>query len=269
MSKTAGAVAENGLPVGTFAVKLENNYEEVERLLVSKGLRLQDEEESNLYDYIIVNNTFEQDECINPKHYSYAGINEDFKEGVYTLPAIEVIASSFPSTHKRIVLVGKAGSGKDYFRDYLSQVETLDVSYTTRPARDGEKDGYTYNYITEEEFLEKKANGFFLEAVNFNGWWYGTSNSNWNSKRVFIMTPSGTTHIPEKDIKDCILVYFDIPLDTRRERLSKRSDADSVDRRITADEKDFAGFDRFNIRVTNPLFNAGQLHSVILNYASI
>lgn len=169
----------------------------------------------------------------------------------------------------RVILVGKAGSGKDFFRDYLSEKEGLDVSYTTRPAREGEKEGYTYNYITEEEFLAKKEKGEFLEAVNFNGWWYGTSNDNWNTKKIFIMTPSGTLHIPENDLKDCILVYFDIPLDVRRKRLSKRSDADSVERRIAADERDFKNFDKFNIRVTNPFFNKVRLYELILDYILI
>lgn len=169
----------------------------------------------------------------------------------------------------RIILVGKAASGKDYFRDFLKSRQTLDVSYTTRPPREGEIDGYTYNYITKEEFLKLEKSDFFLESVAFNGWHYGTSKENWYSKTLFIQTPSGTKCIPDEDIDDCILVYFDIPIEIRRERLSKRSDADSVDRRIEADEKDFKDFKNFNIRVTDPLFDAEELYRTILSYERI
>jgi guanylate kinase len=171
--------------------------------------------------------------------------------------------------NKRIILIGKAGSGKDYFRDYLKDSARLDVSYTTRPPRKGEVDGYTYNYITEEEFLAKKEKGFFLEAVNFNGWWYGTSNENWKNKNLFIMTPSGTLHVPKEDRESCTFVYFDIPLNIRRERLSKRSDSDSVDRRIKADEIDFKDLKDFNVRVTKPEFNCASLFETLINYVHI
>ncbi|MFT6125740.1 MAG: guanylate kinase [Flavobacteriaceae bacterium] len=170
---------------------------------------------------------------------------------------------------KRIILSSKAAGGKDYFRDYLNQHEPLDISYTTRPKRIGEKEGYTYNYISQEKFLNMHENNYFLEAVNFNNWWYGTSMDNWMTKNIFIMTPSGVKCIPEEDRKDCIIVYFDIPVEIRKERLSERSDADSVDRRILADEKDFEGFSNFDIRVTNPTYNASALYYLILRYGEI
>jgi len=166
----------------------------------------------------------------------------------------------------RIILIGKAGSGKDYFRDWLSKVEPLDVSYTTRPPREGEVEDYTYHYVTKNIFMAMKENDAFLEAVDFNGWKYGTSRHNWETKTVFIMTPSGTKCIPEEDRKHCVFVYFDIPMDVRRERLSKRSDADSVERRINADERDFADFKDFDIRIKNPEFDVEKLYTTILTY---
>tara|TARA_R110000796_G_C14331781_1_gene409210 strand:- start:37 stop:555 length:519 start_codon:yes stop_codon:yes gene_type:complete len=166
----------------------------------------------------------------------------------------------------RIILVGKAGSGKDYFRDWLYHTETLDVSYTTRPSREGEIKGYTYNYINRVDFERLALNDFFLELVKFNGWYYGTSLDNWKEKTVFIMTPTGTNCIPDEDRSDCVFVYFDIPVEVRKKRLAQRSDADTVDRRIAADEKDFKGFNSFNIRVTNPMFDVESLYTTILAF---
>lgn len=167
----------------------------------------------------------------------------------------------------RVILIGKAGSGKDYFRNFLADKEKLDVSYTSRPPREGEVDGYTYNFVSEEYFLKKAARGFFYEHLNFAGKFYGTSQQNWDTKSVFIMTPSGVKFIKPEDLKTCIRVYFDIPQKFRVKRLQKRSDWDSVDRRIKADEEDFKDFKDFDIRVTDPRFSAEKLYSTILTYA--
>lgn len=169
----------------------------------------------------------------------------------------------------RIILVGKAGSGKDFFRDWLSQVEPLDVSYTTRPPREGEIPGYTYNYIEPDDFIRMEYGDAFLESVEFNQWKYGTSMHNWLTKTVFIMTPSGLKCIPDEDRRSCIIVYFDIPIEIRKDRLAKRSDADSVERRIKADEEDFSNYTNFDIRVTDPMFNTEALYTTILAYSKI
>tara|TARA_R100000656_G_scaffold106759_1_gene78973 strand:+ start:913 stop:1491 length:579 start_codon:yes stop_codon:yes gene_type:complete len=168
---------------------------------------------------------------------------------------------------KRIILVGKAGSGKDFFRDYMHKRGRLvDVSFTTRPPRTGEVDGYTYNYVSDNAFENMKLGEQLFECVSFNGWHYGTSMQSWENSELFIMTPSGVGQIPKEDLKDCIVVFFDIAQDVRRERLSKRSDADSVERRIAADDKDFKGFDLYNIKVTNPMYQPDYLQTLIASY---
>ena len=53
----------------------------------------------------------------------------------------------------KIVIVGKAASGKDYFRKILSDKGFISgVSHTTRPPRKGEVDGVDYHFITVEQF---------------------------------------------------------------------------------------------------------------------
>jgi guanylate kinase len=171
---------------------------------------------------------------------------------------------------KRIILVGKAGSGKDYFKDFLrDQGHTCDVSYTTRPKRDGEVEGKTYHYITEETFNSLNDSGMFYEAVVFNGWQYATSVSDWKERKVCIKTPSGVAQLTDNDIKESIIIYFDIPLDIRKQRLSKRSDADKVERRLESDEKDFRDFKEFHIRITDPYYSPVVLKTMIFDYQQI
>jgi len=158
--------------------------------------------------------------------------------------------------HKRIILVGKAGSGKDYMRKKLeSRGFKYAVSYTTRPPREGEIEGQDYFFLSNMKAAGMVASGEFFEYVNFNDWLYGTTNEQWNKDDVFIMTPSGISHIGPDDRKKCLIIFIDINVKTRRKRLNNRDmPGDSLERRIQADEEDFKDFTNYDIRITNPDF---------------
>lgn len=47
-------------------------------------------------------------------------------------------------------------------------------SYTSRPARAGERDGVDYNFVTADRFVELRAAGAFLEWAEVFGDFYGT-----------------------------------------------------------------------------------------------
>jgi len=68
------------------------------------------------------------------------------------------------------------------------------------------------------------------------------------------MTPSGISKLKPEDRKESFIVYVDIREDIRRERLLKRNDVDNVDRRLSADEKDFENFTDFDHRIADPNF---------------
>ncbi len=155
----------------------------------------------------------------------------------------------------RIVLVGKAASGKTFLKERLiKQGFKGEISCTTRPMRSNEASGFDYYFLSEKMFQDKKDNNEFYECQNFNGWWYGTTKESFNTKNVFIFTPSGTRDILPEDRKKCFIIFLDIPESVRRERLSLRSDADSVDRRIKADEEDFKDFTDYDMIITEPNF---------------
>lgn len=157
---------------------------------------------------------------------------------------------------KRIILVGHAASGKDFLAaKFVEEGFRKDVSMTTRPMRDGEIPSVTYDYVTDKTFDNHAANNGFYESVIFNGWKYGTTMQNWNNADVFIMTPSGVTHIKPEDRKDCIVVYIEIPEEIRIKRMNIRSDADTTERRVQADRKDFKGFIDYDYRINDPNFN--------------
>ena len=69
------------------------------------------------------------------------------------------------------------------------------------------------------------------------------------------MTPKGVEAINPIDRKNCSIIYLDIPLDIRKKRLLERGDLnDKIQRRIDADEIDFANFNDYDILVNNSNF---------------
>ena len=160
-------------------------------------------------------------------------------------------------TKSRIILVGKAASGKDHLRKILEgRGFKYGVSYTTRPPRSGEIDGKDYYFLEESEFQSLVEQGFFYEYISFNGWLYGTSKDQWNqTDDIFIMTPSGIGKIHAADRKHSFVIYIDIPQEIRRNRLMSRNDNnDSIERRLEADERDFLNFTDFDIKITDHNF---------------
>lgn len=84
--------------------------------------------------------------------------------------------------YKIVALFGPAGSGKDFIQKRIMNTDWGKnnlheiISCTTRPPREGEKDGVNYHFIpTAAEFLNENNLHKWLEFTNFRGWWYGTS----------------------------------------------------------------------------------------------
>lgn len=108
---------------------------------------------------------------------------------------------------KIIAIMGKAGSGKDTIATALATRFPNNFNHiincTTRPMREGEKEGVNYFYLTDEEFVQRTVNGDMLETTTFNGWCYGTAKSCLSNKSINIgvFNPTGVRSLlANKDI---------------------------------------------------------------------
>ena len=84
-----------------------------------------------------------------------------------------------PEKNKVLVVVGPSGVGKDtliqkVFDEYPN-IFKKGVTHTTRKMRKGEKEGYNYYYVTEEEFLKLKEQDKFFDINYYNKNYYGLS----------------------------------------------------------------------------------------------
>ena len=76
-----------------------------------------------------------------------------------------------------LVLSAPSGGGKTTIAKNLLQARddlAYSVSATTRPRREGERDGVDYHFLTREEFLRRVEAGEFLEWATYAGNLYGT-----------------------------------------------------------------------------------------------
>ena len=89
------------------------------------------------------------------------------------------VSVSTTEGNKVLVVVGPSGVGKDtlmlkVFEKYPGKFKK-GVTHTSRKMRPGEKEGFNYHYVTEEEFLKLKDNGGLVEHNFYNGNYYGLS----------------------------------------------------------------------------------------------
>jgi guanylate kinase len=85
-----------------------------------------------------------------------------------------------------LVLSAPSGGGKSSIaRNLLQGRDDLgySVSATTRPIREGEREGVDYYYLTREEFVRRRDAGEFLEWATYGGHLYGTLRS--EIERIF------------------------------------------------------------------------------------
>ena len=89
--------------------------------------------------------------------------------------------------YKVYALVGPSGCGKDTILKRLlkkynkTKMFNHIVSYTSRPRREGEKDGVTYHYVKPEFFIGNKS---MVEMAVFNDWYYGTTLSCYDKDKI-------------------------------------------------------------------------------------
>jgi len=79
-----------------------------------------------------------------------------------------------------LVLSAPSGGGKTTIAKNLLQARddlAYSVSATTRPRREGERDGVDYHFLARDEFLRRIEAGEFLEWATYAGNLYGTLRS--------------------------------------------------------------------------------------------
>ena len=124
-------------------------------------------------------------------------------------------------------------------------METV-TTYTTRPPRPGEKDGITYHFISKDDFLRRKQEGFFAETTSYHVatgeiWYYGSAVEDLKDNKVIIVNPEGLKQLKNIESLNPVSFYITVSEETIWDRLKHRGDnIDEAVRRLNADREDFS-----------------------------
>lgn len=155
-------------------------------------------------------------------------------------------------------VMGKSSSGKDTIYKCLRErhpEHRAVVPYTTRPIREGERDGEEYFFVTEEEMDRLKDSGKIIELRSYNTqcgvWNYFTVDDGQINTESYDYLMIGTLESYSALKKyfgagRIIPVYVEVEDGVRLERALKRERCQEnpkyseMCRRFLADEKDFS-----------------------------
>lgn len=164
---------------------------------------------------------------------------------------------------KLIVISAPSGAGKT---TVVRRLEALfpewkfSVSCTTRPKRSYEKEAEDYEFVSDEEFERRRANGELLEYEEVHGYFYGTPVS-----AVEVALRNGTSLILEVDVNGALAIKAKYPeesvtvfihppsMEALKQRLRKRG-ADSekrIEERLERVSMEMEKSHRFDIEVVN------------------
>lgn len=173
-----------------------------------------------------------------------------------------------------IVVSGPSGCGKGTVLGGIVEEMGLcySVSATTRPMREGEKDGVNYHYLTEEQFERLIAEDKVLEYTTYCGNYYGTLRDEVESRRsqgqdvLLEIEVVGAANV-KRLCPDAVLVFIAPPSVAELERrLRKRgTETDEViAKRVAEAEREIRCADQYDYIVVN-----GELEKAVDDVKSV
>lgn len=175
-----------------------------------------------------------------------------------------------------IVVSGPSGAGKSTVLGELLKLRDnlrFSVSATTRPPREGERDGVDYYFVTPEQFRRMVDEDSFLEYAEYVGNSYGTPRAAVEARRaegldVFLdIEVQGAAQVRQK-CPEALFVFLMPPslAELERRLVSRGKDAPEVIReRLAEAEREIACRDRYGHVVVNdtPERAAAELSALI------
>ncbi len=141
-----------------------------------------------------------------------------------------------------LILLGPSASGKTESAKIMLNRYPISrvVTYTTRPKRVNEIDGFDYNFVAEETFASLKNEEFFAETAIYNGFHYGTPLNQLRDNKLIILEPLGLESFMKLRVCTIVAIYLQTSESVRFERMRYRGDTrEEAERRIESDRARF------------------------------
>ncbi len=163
------------------------------------------------------------------------------------------------------IVTAPSGAGKtSLVRELVKDDDSLciSVSHTTRPRREGERDGVDYFFVDREEFERKLAENTFLEHAEVYGHYYGTSREWVQQQReqgldvILEIDWQGAEQVRKLDPTACSIFILPPSVETLRQRLETRAldDEKTIERRMRQARQELAQSRKSDYLVINEEF---------------
>ena len=150
-----------------------------------------------------------------------------------------------------LILMGRSGSGKSTLEKLLVSARPLRyhkvVSVTTRPMREGEKDGVDYHFITDDRMRELLTLGLVAQYTEFADCKYASLAEDYTTEHdytVLVAVPKSAHEFlaimrQRFPGHEALLVYFDISEGRLRQNmLTRGDDPEYIEKRLSRDTLD-------------------------------
>ena len=164
------------------------------------------------------------------------------------------------------ILSAPSGAGKTSLLKALREQDGelhVSVSHTTRPMRPGEEDGVNYHFVDQARFLDKVAQGDFLEHAEVFGNYYGTDEASVRRQleagqdTVLEIDWQGAQQV-RKRFPEAVSIFILPPdVETLRQRLSDRGQDDEgvIGKRMDQAVSEISHYNEYDYLVINDSFD--------------
>lgn len=174
------------------------------------------------------------------------------------------------------IISAPAGTGKTTLvKRLLKELPHVkpSISFTTREPRPGEANGIDYNFIKEEEFIEKIKTNELLEYVQLFGCYYGTSRV-WVEEQlkkgnhvVLVIDTQGGLHLKEKI--DAVFIFIEPPSleELKKRLLIRKTESDlAMKERLACSEREMQEGKQYDYKIINDELNEAYqiLRSIVV-----
>ncbi|WP_455757577.1 guanylate kinase [Sulfurimonas sp.] len=162
-----------------------------------------------------------------------------------------------------LVLSGPSGAGKStLLKEVINDIGEcyFSISTTTRPIRDGEKNGVDYYFVSKEEFQKDIEDEMFLEYANVHGNYYGTSIKpvkkalKLGKLVIFDIDVQGNTVVTNRlgDITTSVFISPPTLSELKHRLEARKTDAqDVIDKRIKMAKKEIQRISEYDYLIIN------------------
>jgi guanylate kinase len=175
------------------------------------------------------------------------------------------------------IVSAPSGTGKTTLVERLVQVVpnlTMSRSYTSRPARTGERNGVDYNFISRERFEALVRERAFLEWADVFGHYYGTSAADTEALLaegrdvVLVIDVQGARQVRSRGIENAGIFVLPPSADILEQRLRGRSkdSEDQIRRRLEVACREVDEYSQYEYVVINDELDAAveRLASIVM-----